>query len=128
MEKEKRMTKKDYFKRLKEIINETKIEDKGELIYFIESQITSIDNKAEKAKERAAIKKAEGDTLREVIKSKLTNDYQTADDIFAQIDADKDITIAKVRARLTQLVNLSEAEKSDVKTEENKIKKAYKLA
>lgn len=129
MEKEKRMTKKDYFKRLKEIINETtNIEDKGELIYFIESQITSIDNKAEKAKERAAIKKAEGDTLREVIKSKLTNDYQTADDIFAQIDADKDVTIAKVRARLTQLVNLSEAEKSDVKTEENKIKKAYKLA
>ena len=128
MEKEKKMTKKDYLGRLREIVNETEVEDKGELIYFIESQITSIDNKAEKAKERAAAKKAEGDALREVVKSKLTNDYQTADDIFAQIEANEDITIAKVRARLTQLVNLSEAEKSDVKTDDNKTKKAYKLA
>jgi plasmid stability protein len=128
MEKEKKMTKKDYFMRLNEIVNGTDIEDKGELIYFIESQIASIDNKAEKAKERAAAKKAEGDELREIVKSKLTGEFQTADDIFAQIDAGEDISIAKVRARLTQLVNLGEAEKSDVKTDDGKAKKAYKIA
>ena len=56
---EKKMTKKDYFNAIKEIIEGTDSEIKGELIYFIESQIASIDNKAEKAKERAAAKKAD---------------------------------------------------------------------
>lgn len=124
---EKKMTKKDYFNELKGIVEESNSEIKGELIYFIESQITSIDNKAEKAKERAAAKKAEGDELREVVKSTLTNEFQTADEIFGQLEGE-DLTVAKVRARLTQLVNLGEAEKTEVKTEDNKTKKAYKLA
>ena len=124
---EKKMTKKDYFNELKGIVEESNSEIKGELIYFIESQITSIDNKAEKARERAAAKKAEGDELREVVKSTLTNEFQTADEIFGQL-AGEDLTVAKVRARLTQLVNLGEAEKTEVKTEDNKTKKAYKLA
>ena len=102
---EKKMTKKDYFNELKGIVEESNSEIKGELIYFIESQITSIDNKAEKAKERAAAKKAEGDELREVVKSTLTNEFQTADEIFGQLEGE-DLTVAKVRARLTQLVNL----------------------
>ena len=124
---EKKMTKKDYFNTMKEIIEGTDSEIKGELIYFIESQIASIDNKAEKAKERAAAKKAEGDALREAVKSVLTSELQTADDILSQLDGE-DLTIAKVRARLTQLVNLGEAEKADIKTEDNKTKKAYKIA
>lgn len=123
----KKMTKKDYFNAIKEIIEGTDSEIKGELIYFIESQIASIDNKAEKAKARAEAKKAEGDALREAVKSVLTSDLQTADDILAQLDGE-DLTVAKVRARLTQLVNLGEAEKADVKTEDNKTKKAYKIA
>lgn len=125
---EKKMTKKDYFNTMKDIINASDNELKGELIYFIETQIASIDNKAEKAKERAAAKKAEGDALREAVKLVLTNDLQTADDIFAKVEDAEDLTIAKVRARLTQLVNLGEAEKADVKTEDGKTKKAYKLA
>jgi len=124
---EKKMTKKDYFNAIKEIIEGTDSEIKGELIYFIESQIASIDNKAEKAKERAAAKKAEGDALRDAVKSVLTNDLQTAEEILSQLDGEE-LTVAKVRARLTQLVNLGEAEKADVKTEDNKTKKAYKLA
>lgn len=124
---EKKMTKKDYFNELKNIVEETNSEIKGELIYFIESQIASIDNKAEKAKARAEVKKAEGDALREAVKSVLTSELQTADEILTQLDGE-DLTVAKVRARLTQLVNLGEAEKADVKTEDNKTKKAYKLA
>jgi len=124
---EKKMTKKEYFNELKSLVEKAESEIKGELIYFIEAQIASIDNKAEKAKERAAAKKAEGDALREMVKSTLTNDLQTADDIFAKLDGE-DLTIAKVRARLTQLVNLGEAEKADIKTEDNRTKKAYKLA
>lgn len=127
MDEKKKLTKRDYFEKLEEIVKGVESDIKEELIYFIESQITSIDNKALKAKERATAKKAEGDALRETVKSILTEDFQTADDIFAKLDGE-DLTIAKVRARLTQLVNLGEAEKADVKTEDNKTKKAYKLA
>ncbi len=124
---DKKMTKKDYFNAIKEIIETTESENKGELIYFIESQIASIDNKAEKAKERAAAKKAQGDALREAVKSVLTDELQTADEICSQIDGEE-LTVAKVRARLTQLVNLGEASKEDIKTEDGKTKKAYKIA
>lgn len=124
---EKKMTKKDYFNEIKGIVENSNNENKETLIYFIENQISSIDTKAAKAKERAAAKKAEGDELREIVKSVLTSELQTADEIFAQLDGE-DLTIAKVRARLTQLVNLEEATKEDVKTEDGKTKKAYKLA
>jgi hypothetical protein len=127
MEKEKKMTKKDYFNELKVLVEGTDIENKGELIYFIESQIASIDAKAEKAKERAAAKRAEGDELRETVKSVLTNEFQTAEEITAKV-GDEEISKAKVIARLTQLVNLGEAVKEQTKTEDNKSKMTYKLA
>ena len=123
----KKMTKKDYFNEIKTLVENSTSELKDELIYFVESQIASIDSKAEKAKERAAAKKAEGDALRESVKSVLTDEFQTADEILSQLD-EEDLTVAKVRARLTQLVNLGEAEKADIKTEDGKSKKAYKNA
>ena len=122
----KKMTKKDYFNEIKTLVEESTNELKDELIYFVESQIASIDSKAEKAKERAAAKKAEGDALRESVKSVLTDEFQTADEILSQLDGE-DLTVAKVRARLTQLVKLGEAEKTDVKNAEGKVRKAYKL-
>ena len=75
---EKKMTKKDYFEMIKGIVEESNVENKNELNYFLDAQIESINNKAEKAKERAAAKKADGDELRETVKSVLTNDFQTA--------------------------------------------------
>ena len=127
MEKEKKMTKKDYFNEIKGIVEESNLENKSELIYFLESQIESIDNKAAKAKERAAAKKAEGDELRETVKSVLTNNFQTAEEITEAI-GNEEISKAKVIARLTQLVNLGEAVKEAVKTDDNKSKMTYKLA
>jgi len=123
---EKKITKKEYFEMLKEIVNESNSENKGELIYFIESQIASIETKAAKAKERAAAKKAEGDALRETVKSVLTNEFQDAETITALVDGE-DVTKNKVIARLTQLVNLGEVEKTDIKNESGKTRKAYKL-
>ncbi len=123
---EKKITKKEYFEMLKEIVNESNNENKGELIYFIESQIASIETKAAKAKERAAAKKAEGDALREAVKSVLTNEFQDAETITALVDGE-DVTKNKVIARLTQLVNLGEVEKTDIKNESGKTRKAYKL-
>ena len=124
---EKRLTKKDYFEMIKGIVEESNVENKNELNYFLDAQIESINNKAEKAKERAATKKAEGDELRETVKSVLTNDFQTAEEITSKIN-DEEISKAKVIARLTQLVKLGEAVKESTKTEDNKSKMTYRLA
>ena len=124
---EKKMTKKDYYAKIKEIIEKTNEEEKDALIEFIDKQVTQIETKAEKAKERAAEKKVAGDELRELVKSILTNEYQSADDITNKIN-NEEITKAKVIARLTQLVNSNEVEKADAKTEDNRNVKVYKLA
>ena len=127
MEKEKKMTKKDYFNEIRGIVEDSELENKDELIYFLNSQIESLDRKADKARERAAAKKAEGDALREAVKSVLTDEFQTAEAITEAIN-DEEVSKAKVIARLTQLVNLGEAVKEPAKTEDGKSKMTYKLA
>lgn len=123
---EKKVTKKDNYITLSEIVANSNSEIKDELLAFIEKEITSIDTKAEKAKARAAIKKANGDELRDAVQSVLTNELQTADAILMQIEGE-DLTKAKIVARLTQLVKMGIATKEDVKNDENKTVKAYKL-
>ena len=122
----KKLTKKDYYGMLKDIILTSDVDNKEELEAFIDRQVEIIDNKAEKAKERAAEKKAEGDELRAVIKSVLTEDYQSADDILAQLEGE-DLSKAKIIARLTQLVNNGDAEKAQAKTEDGKKFMTYRL-
>ena len=122
----KKLTKKDYYGMLKEIVLTSDVDNKEELEAFIDRQVEIIDNKAEKAKERAAEKKAEGDELRAAIKSVLTEDYQSADDILAQLEGD-DLSKAKIIARLTQLVNNGDAEKAQAKTEDGKKFMTYRL-
>jgi hypothetical protein len=90
------------------------------------ANIRGLSGKAEKAKARNAEKKANGDELREVVQSVLTDEFQTIDAIVAQIEGEE-ITKAKVTARLTSLVNNGIAEKADVKDDEGRKLKAYKL-
>ncbi len=124
---EKRLTKKDYYALIKEVLEASDVEAKSELLTFVEKQVEMIENKAEKAKARAAEKKIAGDELREAVKSVLTNEFQTADAITSQVDGEE-VTRAKVISRLGQLVKNGEAEKTDVKTEDNRTVKAYKIA
>lgn len=124
---EKRLTKKDYYALIKEVLEASDVEAKSELLAFVEKQVEMIENKAEKAKARAAEKKIAGDELREAVKSVLTNEFQTADAITSQVDGEE-VTRAKVISRLGQLVKNGEAEKTDVKTEDNRTVKAYKIA
>ena len=124
---EKKLTKKDYYSLIKDVLEATESEAKDELLAFVEKQVEMIENKAEKAKARAAEKRAAGDELRGVIKSVLTDEFQTADAITSQIDGE-DVTRAKVIARLGQLVKNGEAEKTDVKTDDNRTVKAYRIA
>ena len=123
---EKKVTKRDYYEMLKEIVINANVEGTTELVEFIDKQVSLIDSKAEKAKVRNAEKKANGDELREVVQNVLTDEFQTIDAIVAQIEGEE-VTKAKVTARLTALVNNGIAEKTDVKDDEGRKLKAYKL-
>lgn len=128
---EKKTTKKEYYTMLRDIVrgdsDSEMTNSQYELIEFIDKQIEAIKTKAEKAKEKAAEKKANGDELREVVQSVLTDEYQTIDAIASQIKGE-DVTKAKITARLTSLVKAGLATKSDLRNEETgKTQKAYKL-
>ena len=91
---------------------------------YIEKTIDQLNAKNEKAKERAAEKKADGDELRAKIEAILTDEYQTGDQITAAI-GDPEVTKAKVTARLTQLCKADKAHKTQVKTEDGRKIVAY---
>lgn len=127
MSEVKKVTKKENYEMLMEIVENSNSEMKAELVDFITKQIESIDAKAAKAKEKAAEKRAEGDELRAAVKAVLTEELQTAEIILAQIEGEE-LTKAKIVARLTQLVKNGEASKEEVKTEEGKKVMAYRLS
>ena len=124
---EKKMTKKDYYEMLKTTVEGIEVENKEDLLAFIDRELELIENKSIKAKERAAEKKAEGDELRSAVKAILTTENQTIDEIFGQIEGE-DLTKAKIVARLTQLVKAGEAKKEEVKSEDGKRIMVYALA
>lgn len=114
-----KMTKKDWYELIKGIVAESEAEQKAEMIDFIDAQLDQLAKKAEKAKERAGKVKEEGDELRELVASLLTEDFQTADALTAQIEGEG-ITKAKVTARLTQLVKAGVAMKEVMKAEDGR--------
>lgn len=119
-----KMTKKDYFAEIKDVLVEAGEKDLAEVMVH---EIELLENKAVKNKERAAARKVAGDELRDTISNILIDDLQTVDEIVEQIEGE-DITKAKIVARLTQLVNLNEAVKEQVKTEDGKKVMAYRRA
>ena len=121
-----KMTKKDWFEELKGIVEASEYAQKDEAVAFIDAQIELLDNKAEKAKVRAAAKKAETDELKAVVASLLTEELQTADVIAAKIE-DEEVSKQKVVSRLTALVKDGVAVKEQIKVEKD-MKMAYKLA
>lgn len=121
-----KMTKKDWYVQIKEVIEGSDSEYKDGILNFIDHEVKLLEAKAAKAAERAASKKTEGDELRNTVQSILTDELQTIDAITAQIDGG-DVTKAKVTARLTQLVKAGIATKDMVKTEDGRKMTAYKL-
>lgn len=101
----------------REWLNEIKAEltDEGQ-IGFINEQLAQLDNKAEKARIRAAAKREAGDELRERIFNVLTDEPKTIPAIVAELN-DEEISEAKARARLSQLVQLERVAKEKVKTD-----------
>ena len=108
------------------IVNASDSEDKVMLVEQLETIKTQEINKAAKAKERAAAKKAAGDELRAEVQAILTEEFQSAQAITDAIGKE-DVTKAKVIARLKQLVDTGVAVKEEVKIGDKK-QMAYKLA
>ena len=124
---ETKMTKRDWFEQIKGIVEASSAEDKDGMVEFIDAQLEQLAARAEKAAQRAAEKRAEGDALRETVEGVLTTELQTIDQIVAQV-AGEDITKAKVTARLSQLVKAERATKDTVNTTDGRRVVAYKLA
>lgn len=99
---------------------------------FTSKKLAALERKKEKARENAAKKRAGGDKLGKVVESVLTNEFQTADEVLAAVlevwdGEEADATRQKVIYRLSNLVKLGRAEKTDVKVDKRTIK-AYKVA
>ena len=104
-------------------------EEKVEMaIEFCEKEIAALEKKAEKAKENAAKKKAEGDALLETVYDALSEDeFETIAMIAKRVaEEDSEATVGKVQYRLGALAKDGRAEKSTIvipATEDTKMRK-----
>lgn len=112
-----RTTKRDFYEAIIKAMEtgETDIEP-TKIIEFCENEITLLDKKADKAKERAAAKKAEADELMDKVYAVLSDtEFMTRNAVMDALgDVPEDVSISKVGARLTKLVNNQAVEKSEL--------------
>ena len=99
----------------------------NDILAYCDTTIAQLTAKATKAKERAAEKKVEGDELREQVLAVLTDEFQTREQVYKNFAEDESLSIAKIGARLTQLVKTGMAVKEEQKTVTGK-KVCYKKA
>lgn len=131
-----KVTKRDYYNNIIQAMQTGEVSiDPVDIVAFCENEIAMLDRKAEKAKERAAAKKADGDALTEAVKNALTDEFAVTADIamkVAEAVGDEfEVSVHKVQYRLTQLAKNGEAEVTDMKIEPEGGKartlKAYKV-
>ena len=109
-----KLTKRSVYEALLKMVETGTLEiTEDELKTFCENEIALLDKKAEKAKERAATKRAESDALTDAVRSALTGEFEPIADIAARIEGD-DVTVSKITYRLGQLVKNGEAEKDQL--------------
>ena len=121
-----KMTKIDCFEQLAGIVEASDVENKEDILKFIQSSIETLENRKRAAQERAEKKKNEPDELADAVKAVLSEELQTADDIAAQIEGE-DVTKQKVVARLTKMVNAGIVRKDSVKTDDKRKVMGYAL-
>lgn len=122
-----KVTKVEMYEMLRRVVMNAEVENANELVDFIDVQVGQLLNKAEKAKERAAKKRAEGDALRMAIAGVLDENLKTINDIMEAVQFEGDVTRAKVAARLTQLVKAGLVEKEQVKGADGNRCMAYRF-
>ena len=105
--------------------------DTDGIVAFCDKEIATLDTRAEKAKERAAEKRAEGDELQAAVLAALTDEPASRQEVTDRIEGE-DVTLAKVGYRPTALVTQGLAVKEEIAVtgEDGKSKKvaAYRLA
>lgn len=121
-----KMTKIDCFEQLAGIVEASDVENKEDILKFIQGSIETLENRKRAAQERAEKKKNEPDELADAVKAVLSEELQTADDIAAQIEGE-DVTKQKVVARLTKMVNAGIVRKDSVKTDDKRKVMGYAL-
>ena len=121
-----KMTKIDCFEQLAGIVEASDVENKEDILKFIQGSIETLENRKKAAQERAEKKKNEPDELADAVKAVLSEELQTADDIAAQIEGE-DVTKQKVVARLTKMVNAGIVRKDSVKTDDKRKVMGYAL-
>ena len=104
--------------------------DTDGIVAFCDKEIATLDTRAEKAKERAAEKRAEGDELQAAVLAALTDEPASRQEVTDRIEGE-DVTLAKVGYRLTALVKQGLAVKEEIAVtgEDGKSKKVagYRL-
>lgn len=116
-----KMTKKDYFNKIKTLVTDADVLD------FCDKEIAALDAKAAKAKERAAKKAAAGDALLDAIAAVLTDEPMTLGDIVDALGMDG-VTVNKVSARGATLVDNGVAVKTEVVIVDDNGKKYKRVA
>ena len=125
-----KITKREMYAAIKETFETGECKfDADVVIAFCDKEMAALDNKAAKAKERAAAKKAEADVLYDQVKEALSADeFQTIADIAAAVaGVNADATVSKVTYRLTKLVEAGVAEKTDITIPASEGTKARKV-
>lgn len=129
-----KITKRERYESIKalcDMVGDSEGIDIAGIVAFCDKEIETLDARAEKAKERAAIKRAEGDELLEIVYNALTDEFETRDVITERI-GDENISVAKVTYRLTSLVKAGRAVKDETNVTgadgKNRRVSVYKLA
>lgn len=123
---EKKMTKKEMFGLLLEVLDTVDVAEKEDLQEFVAHEIDLITKKAEKSK--GYTRKKEVDTLKADVAASLSDEYRITADIVEDLLVDyPDVTSAKVTARLTALVKEGVAVKESIKVGSRKLM-GYKIA
>lgn len=99
-----------------EVDGETVKVTPDELKNFAENEISQLDKRAAKAKERAAAKREKGDELTEAVYQAVaagSGEFETIADITKRVEGD-DVTTSKVQYRLKTLADAGRIVKGDI--------------
>lgn len=103
--------------------------DAETVVAYCDKKLAALDARAEKARERAAAKRAENDVLLEQVFDVLTADPAIIADITAAVaTVNPDATVARVTNRLSALTKAGRAVKSQVTVSGGEGEKSRKLS
>lgn len=124
-----KITKAQKYAMIEDILNTVDGDNIDMLIEFVQAEQAALANKAAKAKAKAAEKKTEIDDLGNAVLGVLNGTPKTRDEVFALVeDFSNDVSIAKVGARLTKLVDAGLVVKTEVKAVTASGKKTTRMA